>query len=456
MSLSRRAGVLCAVLSTPFLLLPAGTAEAQILLSEAKGTAVTAPTAAGDTANVATVVPVLRLDELLEAVRANNPTLRAALLEADALETKEAQVSSLPDPVVMGSYQPYSVLTGRGAQRSQWRVEQMVPFPGKLGLQADIAVLSAEVAGYEAETFSQDLLVQVKITYYELYRLQEQILHVEAFQERLRSFEDVATTQYEVGIGPQQAILKAQLEKNTLSQRRIDLSRRRTTAIETLSRLINESIAASVEVRVAPPGLLSADVEQLVEIARRERPEEDALASAMTRAEVQVALAEKQFLPDFGFSITYFDIASRQVPATADGRDALGLGISVKVPLWRKRLRAHVEETQVRVAQVTARQEALATSYRTQISDLLSQLQREAEQLTLFRGVLIPQAETTLESTLSAYTTARTDFLNLLDAERMLFTLQMGYEDALARYLQASARLERALGIRTLDEIERP
>lgn len=449
MAFSQRVGALRAVLLTLLLLVPLGTAEAQAQLSEATAPIVTAPTGSR-----ATDLPVLRLDELLAAVRVSNPTLRAAFLEAEALETKEAQVSALPDPMVMGTYQPFSVLTARGAQRSQWRVEQQVPFPGKLGLQGDIADLSAEVAEYEAATFEEDLLFQVKQAYYELYRLQEQALLVEDFQERLLGFEDVAATQYEVGTGMQQAILKAQLEKNTLSQRLIDLAERRRTAIETLARLINQPIEGDFEVRVAPPELLTTDAERLIEIAQRQRPEVDALAAAEARAQKQIALAEKQFLPDFGFNLTYFDIASGDVPPTATGRDALALGVSVKVPLQRGRLRAQLEEAKVRAAQVTARQEALTTSFQTQIADLVSQLQREAEQLTLYRGLLIPQAETTLEATLSAYTTARTDFLNLLDTERILFTLKVGYEDALARYLKAAAGLERALGIDTLADFE--
>jgi outer membrane protein TolC len=356
--------------------------------------------------------------------------------------------------MVMGTYQPFPVLTARGAQRSQWRVEQQVPFPGKLGLQGDIAGLSAEVAEHEAATFEEDLLFQVKQAYYELYRLQEQALLVEDFQERLLAFEDVAATQYEVGTGMQQAILKAQLEKNTLSQRLIDLAERRQTAIETLARLINQPIEGDFEVRVAPPALLTTDTERLVEIAQQRRPEVDALAAAETRVQKQIALAQKQFLPDFGLNLTYFDMAASDVMPTATGRDALALGVSVKVPLQRGRLRAQLEEAKVRAAQVTARQEALTTSFQTQIADLVSQLHREAEQLTLYQGLLIPQAETTLEATLSAYTTARTDFLNLLDTERMLFTLKVGYADALARYLKAAAGLERALGIDTLADFK--
>ena len=67
---------------------------------------------------------------------------------------------------------------------------------------------------------------------------------------------------------------------------------------------------------------------------------------------------------------------------------------------------------------------------------------------------LSPQAETTLQATLSAYTTDRTDFLDLLDAERMLFSLETGYEDTFARYLKITAALERALGVRSLADLD--
>src|SRR5690606_36260878 len=72
-------------------------------------------------------LPILRLDEILDAVRMENPSLRASYLEAEARQTGRRQVSSLPDPMVMGTYQPFPLLTARGAQRSQWRVEQTIP-----------------------------------------------------------------------------------------------------------------------------------------------------------------------------------------------------------------------------------------------------------------------------------------------------------------------------------------
>ena len=196
------------------------------------------PAMGQDVQGVGAAPEVLSLDSLFAEISANNPSLRASRLEAAALARRGAQVSALPDPVIMIGYQPYPLLTARGTQRSQWRVEQAIPFPGKLGLQRDIADYSARVAEFEAETYAEDLLFLAKEVYYELDRIQRQENLIDAFKERLGSFEEVASTLYRVGTGMQQAILKAQLERNTLSRQQLDLDARRRTAAETLFRCI--------------------------------------------------------------------------------------------------------------------------------------------------------------------------------------------------------------------------
>ena len=399
-------------------------------------------------------LPLLRLDELLEEVRANNPSLRAAFLEADALATIPDQVSALPDPMVMAMYQPRPMMTVHGEQRSEWRIEQEIPYPGKLALQGDVARFGAVVAQHDAHAYEADLLAEVKRAYYELFRIQEQTELAADFQNRLVAFEDVAATQYEVGTGMQQAILKAQLEKNMLSQRLLDLASERSAAAEMLARLLNRPLEEGFVVRVEAAPQPVADADRLYAYAMEARPEASALAAAETRAEKQVALAHKQFRPDFGINVAYMDMAKTAAMPEATGRDALAVGVSVKIPLQRGRLRAQLDEARIRSAQVESRQEALAGDIRAQIANLVSLLDRESGQLQLYRNLLIPQAETSVEATLSAYQTNRTDFLDLLDAERTLFQLEMGYVDALLRYLDATALLERALGVTYLAEAD--
>ena len=396
----------------------------------------------------------LDLAALLAEAEANNPSLEAARLEAEALNTHPRQVSALPDPALMVTYQPWPIATARGTQRTQWRVEQQIPYPGKRALRGEIADLSADVAGFEANTFALDLLLQVKQVYYELYLIQEADRLITAFQVQLRYFEEAAATRYEVGTGTQQAILKAQLEHNRLDIRREQLAEQRRSGLAMLAGLLDRPDSASLsgEVHVATP-VLAVDTTQLVALALEQRPEARALRQAETRAERQIDLAARNFLPDFTVSLTYFDMARADVPPTADGRDALGIGLGVKVPLWRGKLRAGLEEAHLKKQQMRTRVEALETTFRTRIEDLTSQLDRQRRRLELFEQVLIPQGETALEATLSSYTTGRTDFLDLLDAERTLFNLQLDRTETYARYLKTTALLERALGVLSLNEI---
>jgi len=399
-------------------------------------------------------IDTLNLSEILESIQESNPDLRASRLEADALSLRRSQVASLPDPKFGFTYQPYPLFTARGSQRTQWRLEQAIPFPGKLGLKGDIADLGAEIAKYESLTFEQDLLFEVKQAYYELHRIQHHQNVIEAFRIRLKDFEENATTQYVVGTGMQQAILKAQLEGTALMQRLVSLRQMKRSATETLARLLNTPLSDIEIAELEVPNIQLANEDILLKTALQLRPEARALGVAEERSDVQIALAKKEYLPDFGLNLTYYDVGTENTPASATGRDAFGIGFSMNIPLWRGRLKGRLAESQIKKSQVEARIDGLETAFRTQIADLVSQITQEGEQLKLFQEALIPQAEITRQATLSAYATGRTGFLDLLDSERTLFTLQTGFGDSFSRYMKALAALERTLGVTSLSEID--
>ena len=132
----------------------------------------------------------------------------------------------------------------------------------------------------------------------------------------------------------------------------------------------------------------------------------------------------------------------------------MALGVNIKLPVQRTRLKARVEETMIRESQVEAAIEAASTAIRSEVLDALAQATLNRREIALLRETLIPQAETTLQATLSAYSTGRVGFLDLLDSERTLFNLQTSLEEASARWLVSLARLERAVGVDSLSDIE--
>ena len=387
----------------------------------------------------------LRLDAVLGAVYAGNPTLHAARLDARALAQRGDQVGALPDPTASVMVAPYPVYSARGTLRSQWRVEQPFPWPGTLGLRRDAADAGAEAGRYRAEAVALDLAQAATDAYAALYRAQEAAEIVRAFQVRLDAFAEAAAVRYEVGRGPQGAVLQVQLERQRLGERLLEIDRRREAAVQVLARLLDRpglAVAGRV-VAEAPP---LPDGAALDALALGLRPELAAAAAAVAQAGAEVALAEKAFYPDLGLGVVYTDVGDSRVPASADGRDAFGVMASVRIPLQRGRLRARLEEARLRREAAEARARATETEVQTQVADALSAARREAETVALYEGTLLPQAETTVESALAGYTTGAVDFLAFLDAERARFGVQLGYADALARQFAAAADLTRALG----------
>lgn len=402
----------------------------------------------GQKANSSADQTVLHLDSLLQAAERTNPSLRAARLRAEAQTLKEPQASALPDPSVQGTGHVYPTVTARGPQRSQWQVRQSIPFPGKRGLRGEVAALGADAAEADAEALAQNLALRIETAYYELYRVQRREELLRAFEEELRQFESAASTRYEVGDGSQQSILKAQVERGRLDMRRENLRADRESTLQSLARLTGRADLETPErpVEVTAPGELRGVSESMGEDLAEGRPEAKALRRRIEKAESETALARRAFWPDFTVGAAYTDVREGDLTPTMTGRDALTVSIGVSIPLWRGKQEARLEEAQVERRRAEAELDDFRLQVQSKVRDLRERLRRQQRQLTLLSKQLIPQAETSLEATLSAYKAGRTDFLDLLDAERTLFQLQMDRVDTHVRALQTAAELEHALG----------
>ncbi|MGA7307302.1 MAG: TolC family protein, partial [Rhodothermales bacterium] len=229
----------------------------------------------------------------------------------------------------------------------------------------------------------------------------------------------------------------------------------RRTAETVLARLQDRDQVARIEpiLEMTLPEAPKRPIDSLVATALDRRPVVGAIDASSRAADYRIQLAGKQLLPDFGLSITYFGIGNESIPASADGKNALAVAASVRVPLYRKSKRAGIESARVKRRQLDWDRQAIEADLRTRITELVSRIDQEAAQVRLFETILIPKAQSTLDATSNEYATGRMGFLDLLDAERMLFTLRTSLEDSTERYLVAVSELERTIGIGSLSEI---
>lgn len=398
-----------------------------------------------DSTAAVSAAPSLRLDSLLAAAARSNPSLQAARLRAEARAERGAQAGALPDPTVGVTAFPFPVVTARGEQRTQWRVQQSFPFPGTRALRREVATLGADIADADAQALEQTLALRIRRAYYTLVRVQAHERHIRRFQADLEQFEQAATAQYEVGEEGQSAILKAQIERERLQTRLEGLAAERQSALQTLARLTGREDLAQRDADVSVPDRPEAGMVD-AETAVDQRPEADKLRRQIEQSEREVALAQKQQWPDFTVGAQYFDIAAADLTPTMNGRDALALSVGIKVPLWRGKQEAAIQEAQIERRRAETELADFRLEVRTRLADLRSQMTRQQRQLTLLDERLLPKAETALETTLSAYRTGQNDFLALLDAERTLFQLRLQRASVFARLLTTQAEWERVAG----------
>lgn len=393
----------------------------------------------------------LRLQHVL-ALLADTPTLEASRLERDVVAAEAEAADAWPDPTVGLSVQPFPLYTARGAQRTQFRAEQMMPWPGTLSRRRALAETAIGIAAARTDVLAADLALEAQEAFIALARAQSLASILEQYRARLDAFSEAAAVRYEVGRGPQAAILRVQLEGGRLDARLLSLDAERHLAVTTLARLLDRPDLAEGPVLLEPIVLPRTD-SALVAMSLRLRPETAVLDATVRQNEAEEALADIARYPEIGVNATYFDIADTSIPMTADGRDALMVGVTVRVPLDRASRRARIEAAQIRGQQIEAQQQALVTAIETHVRGHLIHAHHEFDALHLYRTRLVPQAETTVESTLSAYTTGQADFLTLLDAERARFELRIAEAEAESRFLIAAARLARAVGVVSLYDL---
>ena len=114
----------------------------------------------------------------------------------------------------------------------------------------------------------------------------------------------------------------------------------------------------------------------------------------------------------------------------------------MKLPLFGSNQNKGVDAARIELTQLRYQRVEIEASTRADIEDLVSTITRETDQIRLFQRSIIPQAETTVETSLTAYTSGQTSFLDLLDSERMLFQFKNELAESLVRRSVALARLE--------------
>tara|TARA_R110002049_G_scaffold189977_3_gene358597 strand:+ start:2182 stop:3453 length:1272 start_codon:yes stop_codon:yes gene_type:complete len=395
--------------------------------------------------------PILQLADARSLALSSNPGLAEMQERYEALTHIAPQVSSLPDPVISLNAMnlPWDSFDVNQEPMTQMQigVSQMFPFPGKLSLREDVAVFEADAALHSVAEMRLNLDMTVSVTWWEIYFLDRSLETVLENKSLLRQFIEIAKAKYEVGNGLQQDVLLAQLELSKLLDREIQLKSMREHRVIRLNVLMDQLPDLPLQLPTAMPTFSGAIATESVLFvrARLARPLLMQEKAAINASESRLALAEKEYYPDFKVGMAY---GNREEDTFGRSRsDFLSVMLSINIPLYAGSKQS--EAVKQRSRELARNRYSLIDTRNmvmSSISSSVTEYEQAKEQLDLYEGGILPQARQTVESMLVGYQVNEVDFLNLVRSQITLLNYELLYWKAFTEINQSVARLEAAVG----------
>ena len=389
---------------------------------------------------------VFTLNNLLDIASRRNPEIRAAEEAVYAAGHRVSVAKGYPDPTFTFTYFPESIETRLGPQRSILYLMQPIPFPGKLSAKGSISTLEATITQERLKITTLRIRRKVKDAYYTLLAAERADAILDRQDELFGQFEQLVNTRLETGKAPQHDLLKVQMQRLRLHEKKLANDERRSTLTASLNELLNRRPNDPIEIE--PAGTTSEIGLSLDELRRLalDQPELRLGELVVDQRMQSVALARKGYLPDFTVGMSYFVIGESPLAIPDSGNDAWNVSIGARIPLWFGKVRGDVAAARslVRHAEYTlasARSHILAA-----IESLHRQYRIARDMVSLYEDELIPRGRRVLESAEAGYVTGEVDFLSVLDSEVMLLELQISHAEKTAELERTIAALEEAAG----------
>lgn len=385
------------------------------------------------------------LEQVLREVLVNNPSLKAARANWEAMKQRVPQARAWED-----LRSEFATVAGRFVSippnsftDQRLTVEQVVPLAGKNRLRGEAAEAEAVAAFAELHRRELDVTAKARTAFYRLANAGEQRRIVDANLELLRQFARISRKKYEAGTSPQSDVLAAETDASKLEESRYDLSRQISDTESQLNVLMNRPAQSPlphpVEMRLIT---VHFELEHLQALAMNHRPE--VLMGRMKKeaAQARFAAAKREWIPDPSLRVE----ASRYNDSGQAASEVMA-GVAINIPwLNRRKYRAAIEEARQMEAGAGYELESAENETQGLVREALNKLETLHHHVELFRDRILVLARQNASATRQAYETDKAPFLNLIDAQRTLQEVEGLYWNHLTEYLSALAELESVVG----------
>jgi cobalt-zinc-cadmium efflux system outer membrane protein len=364
-----------------------------------------------------------------------SPALAAFSLEIRASEYEALQAGLRPNPEL--SIEVENLADTDGVETTL-RLSQRIELGAKRSLRRAVGTLDQGLATEEYQLALVDVLAQTR----------ERFVAVLAARMRMRLADEqvelagnvLRTIEARIADGKSAAIEKTRFQ--TLLAEAQLLQERIRQELE----VARQTLSATWDSEVVDFGMVQGELESLsplpdwVEITDllRQSPQLSLREKAELRSRQSLALERANRLPDLTISL-----GARNLRETND--NALVAEVSIPLTIFDRNQGA-IGAARTRVTKAREEKREAFLRIRTALFETWQQLRSARHEVETLRKQILPTSLKTFEAVSYGYRAGKFGYLEVLDAQRLLFETKARYIDALTRYHLASSDLERLLG----------
>jgi outer membrane protein TolC len=389
----------------------------------------------------------LELQDLINEALRDNQEILAAQKRYEAARQRPRQQSSLPDPTLaLGYWSNGNPLPGAGLGKEPtsnigFSFTQDFPYPGKRRLQGEISSKDADAELEQYHAVQRSVILRLSEAYYRLNHTYPAMEVLERNHALLETLLRTIEVRYGIGKATQQEAFRTQTQLTILETQRLQIENDRRTRQAEINSILNRALDTAL---AAPASHEMQDMqhslEELEESARLTAPDLRRDQKLVERSELALNLAHKDFYPDYAVTGGYFYMGG--LPAGYQFR------ADVKLPLQFSRRRAEVTEQAQKIAEARHEYTAATQSINYRIEEALLAAETAFKLATLYRQTAIPQAQLTLQSSLTGFQNGTADFTSVFMNHIAALEYEMSYHEQMLNHQLATAQIEALTGLK--------
>jgi cobalt-zinc-cadmium efflux system outer membrane protein len=394
-----------------------------------------------DTTTKVTISDTLTFSDALSKALLENPRLQSYGWQVRVKEAERIQASLLPNPTLntemenFGGTGPFEGYDGR---------EVTVKLGQKILLGADrlkrkrLAGATKKLAGWDYEAQRLDVLTGVTKAYISALEAQRQWQQQKELVDVAQNLYNSISAQVKAGKVSKLAQTKAQVE---LSRAKIDLENARNQWESARSSLAAYWGSEQPEFKQLKGELnMPSAIPEYAKVQTyiQRNPDVARWATELQQRESALDLAQARGVPDITVSGGY-------KRAEDLGASAAIVGVSIPLPFF-DRNQGNIKAAKYELSRVETQREAAVTQTYKALQTAYNRLDAAAHEVNQLQEQVLPGAKTAFEASQTGYRQGKFDYLEVLDAQRTLFSTRTRYIQALAEYNRAVAEVERLIG----------